>query len=417
MKATRRGHPPKGAADADPWIFTGRLIEDPYPVYRRLQTESPFHRLPGAGQLLLTRYADVSAALRHPALSSCGVVEALVPVPAPLRGLMRPVTRMLSRGMLFTDPPNHTRLRSLANRAFTSRVVAGLRGRIQEIADELLDALEGERSVDLVESYAAWLPVRVIAELLGVPIRSRAQLKLWSDDLIVFGGGGTLPRWKAALRGARGAFCLRRYLQHLVRERRGDPRTDLVGALIAAEELGDRLSGEELTANLLLLLVAGHETTANLIGNGVLALLRHPDQMDLLRREPELIESAVEELLRFESPVQQIGRVAREDLELAGQPIPAGQGVLICLGAANRDPAQFADPDRLDLRRAENRHLAFGHGVHFCLGAALARLEGQIAIGTVVRRYPELRLAEAPPRWRKSFALRGLSSLPVALRG
>lgn len=394
-------------------IFTAKLIENPYPVYRRLQTESPVYLDPFSGELLITRYADVVAALKHPALSSRRVAEEGLPIPAHVEWLMRPITRMLSRQMLFSDPPDHTRLRSLANRAFTPRVVEGMRTRIQRIADELLDAVAGSAEIDLIEAYAAWLPVIVIAEMLGVRLRNRERIKLWSDDLALFIGGSTQPRWKVLLRGARGVFFLRHYFRKLVHRRRGEPGDDLLGALIRATEEGDALTDEELLANSVLLLAAGHETTTNLIGNGIYTLLRHPDQWDLLRRQPELIESAVEELLRFETPVQWTGRIAIEELEIGGQRIPAGQSVAMGVGAANRDPVYFTDPDRLDIRRAEARHVGFGQGIHFCLGAALARLEGQIAINTVLRRFPDLRLQEPEPQWLGNFTLRGLKSLRV----
>lgn len=397
-------------------LQTDRNFEDPYPRYHRLRTEAPFFREPRTGALLLTRYADVAAALKHPQLSSRGVIDAVVRVPAPLRRIARPVTRALSRQMIFSDPPDHARLRSLANRAFTPRVVEKMSAHIQRIADDLLDAIDGPAPVDLIDRFAAPLPIRVIAEMLGAPIGSRDQIKLWSDDLAIFAGGGPGPRWKEVLRGARGAFCLRRYLLRLIRERRGRPGDDLLGALIAAEEKGDTLTEEELWANAMLLLFAGHETTTGLIGNGLLALLRHPVELDLLRREPALMESGVEELLRFDGPVHRIGRVAKDDLSIGGSSIPAGQPVILGLAAANRDPAQFPDPDRLDVRRAENRHLAFGHGIHFCLGAALARLEGRIAIGAVIRRYPDVRLTGERLEWRRSSTLRGLKALPVRLR-
>jgi cytochrome P450 len=318
--------------------------------------------------------------------------------------------------MLFSDPPDHTRLRGLANKAFTPRVIEGMRTRIQEIVDELLAPLDRPGEVDLVREFTGIFPVTVIAEMLGVHVRDRARFKVWSDDLALFIGGTTLPLPVVLGRAARGMLGLQRYFRGLVRERRGNPGQDLLGALIAAEERGDQLTEDELLANASLILAAGHETTTNLIGNGILTLLRHPDQLQLLREEPDLIESAVEELLRFESPVQWTGRVALEDLEINDLQVPQGQRLAMGLGAANRDPTQFPEPDRLDLRRAENRHVAFGHGIHFCLGAALARMEGQIAIGTLVRRFPGLRLGSGPIRWQENFTLRGLKSLPLVLR-
>jgi hypothetical protein len=329
---------------------------------------------------------------------------------------MRPVSDMLGRQMLFSDPPDHTRLRSLAARAFTPRVVQRMRERIEQIALELLDAKRGAPVVDLVHDYAVWLPLLVIAEMLGVPTKDRARFKVWSDDLALFIGGSTRPLPVVLARAARGVFHLQRYFRALIRaRRRAAPQDDLLGALLAVEEQGDMLTEDELLANAILLLAAGHETTTNLIGNGMYALLRHPDQLELLRREPGLTGSAVAELLRYDSPVQWTGRVALEELEIGGVCVPAGQAIAIGLGAANRDPAQFPDPDRLDLRRPDNSHLAFSHGIHYCLGAALARLEGEIAIGCLLARCPELRLVDEMHQWQENFTLRGMKSLRVAV--
>ena len=397
-------------------LFTKQLLLDPYPVYRRLQDEAPIYLDPFSRELLITRYGDVAAALKHPALSSARVAKDGLPMPRFVRPLMRPVTRLLSQGMLFSDPPDHTRLRGLVTRAFTPRVVEGMRARIRQVSDELLDALDPSRPVELIEQYAAWLPVIVIAEMLGAPLQHREQFKLWSDDLVLFVGGSTLPRPVVLYRGARGVFGLRRYLAKLVREHRGTGRDDLLSALIAAEQEGDQLTEQELLSNALLLLAAGHETTTNLIGNGMLSLLQNPDQLRLLRSAPERIGAAVDEFLRYESPVQWVGRMATAELEIGGVGVPEGQMVALCLGAANRDPAQFRDPDRLDITRAENRHLAFAHGIHFCLGSALARMEGEIALGSLLQRFPNARLAEAEPVWRQSFALRGLERLRLHLQ-
>jgi hypothetical protein len=253
--------------------------------------------------------------------------------------------------------------------------------------------------------------------LLGVPTKDRKRFKTWSDDLALFVGGSTLPLPLILARAGRGVFHLRQYFRSLVRRRRsGPPVDDLLGALLAAEGRGDSLTEDELLANAILLLAAGHETTTNLIGNGTLALLRHPDQLALLRQEPNLMDSAITELLRYDSPVQWSARRALEDVEIGDLHIPARSSVTVGLGAANRDPAQFPDPDRLDLRRGATAHLAFGSGIHYCLGAALARLEGQIALGTLLARYPELRLTDTRPQWQKNFTLRGMKSLRVATR-
>lgn len=393
-------------------LFTAELLQDPYPHYHRLRCETPAYLDHHSGELVITRYRDVVAALKDPRLSSRRVADKGIPVPDVFLWLMRPVSGMLGRQMLFSDPPDHTRLRSLAARAFTPRVVQRMRERVEEIANGLLDATRGAPTVDVVRDYAVWLPLLVIAEMLGVPTRDRARFKVWSDDLALFIGGSTRPLPIVLTRAARGVFHLQRYFRALIRaRRRAAPQDDLLGALLAVEEQGDVLTEDELLANAILLLAAGHETTTNLIGNGMYALLQHPDQLELLRREPELIGSAVTELLRYDSPVQWTGRVALEELQLAGARVPPGQTIALGLGAANRDPEQFPDPDRLDIRRMDNAHLAFSQGIHYCLGAALARLEGEIAISTLLARYPELRLLDPTPKWQENFTLRGMKSL------
>jgi len=396
-------------------FFTRELLQDPYPHYERLRRETPVYLDRESGELVLTRYQDVVGALKDPRLSSRRVADRGIPVPDIFLALMRPVSGMLGRQMLFSDPPDHTRLRSLVARAFTPRMVQRMRERIEQIACELLDAKDGAPVVDLVHDYAVWLPLLVIAEMLGVPTKDRARFKVWSDDLALFIGGSTRPLHVVLARAGRGVFHLQRYFRALIRaRRRAAPQDDLLGALLAVEEQGDMLTEDELLANAILLLAAGHETTTNLIGNGMYALLRHPDQLTLLRREPALMGAAVTELLRYDSPVQWTGRVALEELTIGDVRVPKGQTLAIGVGAANRDPAQFPDPDRLDIRRADNSHLAFSHGIHYCLGAALARLEGEIAISTLLTRYPELRLLDETPQWQENFTLRGMKCLRVA---
>ena len=318
------------------------------------------------------------------------------------------------RSLLSLDPPDHTRLRTLVTKAFTPRVVEQLRPQAQAIVDEALDRAAAQGEMELIEDLAYPLPVAVIARMLGVPREDWPRFREWSRVLV-----GSLdpvavpdPEQITAVRTAQDA--LTDYLAGVVAARRGEPRDDLISALIAVEERGDVLNEQELLVMLNLLLVAGHETTVNLIGNGMLALLRNSDQLALLRRQPELIDSAVEELLRFDSPVQLTGRVAAEPCELAGQQIRSGQLVLTLLGAANRDPQQFPDPDRLDLTRSPNQHFSFGRGIHFCLGAPLARLEGRIAIGSLVRHFPDLRQAGDAVRG-ETITLRGLTRLPLAV--
>jgi cytochrome P450 len=384
------------------------FVADPYPTYRRLRAEDPVHHSP-LGFWVLTRYEDVVAVLRDPRCAK----EAIAAFVAARFGVAVPPGIGLS--MLDRDPPDHTRLRGLVSKAFTPRVVEGLRPRIQQIVDGLLARVEGAHAMDLIEAFAYPLPVVVICEMLGVPVEDHERFRAWGLD-IARGLDAILlpPDSEVAQRSAAARHALAGYFRALIAERRAAPRGDLLSALIAAEEAGDTLSEDELLATCILLLVAGHETTVNLIGNGTLALLRHPDQLRRLRETPGLIAGAVEELLRYDGPVQRTARVPSEDVTIGGRTIGKGEMVMPFIGAADRDPAQFPDPDRLDITRADNRHIAFGWGIHFCLGAPLARVEGQIAIGTLVRRLPKLALATDRPEYRQSLTLRGLKSLPVA---
>ncbi|HLH68655.1 MAG TPA: cytochrome P450 [Candidatus Dormibacteraeota bacterium] len=380
------------------------LQHDPYPFYEQLRSAGPVVWATSLGRWLVTGHAEVVEVLRDERFSADRRRwEGFAPVIEP--------GREGGRSMLVADPPDHTRLRTLVQKAFTPRMVERLRPRIETLVEEALNAAGERGGMDLVADLAYPLPVTVIAELLGVPVEDRAAFRRWSDALV----GALDPVAPANRRGAVLAArdALHAYLRQVIAERRADPRDDLISRLVEAEEQGDRLSGPELLAMGVLLLVAGHETTVNLISNGVNALLNHPDQLARLHREPELIEPAVEELLRYDSPVQLTGRVALEALELGGQRVEPGQMVTLMLGAANRDPRVFADPGRLDLGRDPNPHLAFGRGIHFCLGAPLARLEGQIAIGALIRRFPGLRLAGVPER-RPTVTLRGFVSLPLA---
>jgi pimeloyl-[acyl-carrier protein] synthase len=384
------------------------FVADPYQTYHRLRATDPVHHSP-LGFWVLTRYEDVVAVLRDPRLAK----EAIASVVAARFGVEVPVGMRLS--MLDRDPPDHTRLRGLVSKAFTPRVVEALRPHIQQIVDGLLDRVERAGSMDLIEEFAYPLPVVVICEMLGVPVEDHERFKGWSLeiarslDLILQPPDSDLARRSVDARHA-----LTDYFRGLIAERRASPRADMLSALIAAEEAGDRLSEQELMATCILLLVAGHETTVNLIGNGTLALLRHPDELRRLRENPSLIGSAVEELLRYDGPVQRTARIPSAAVTIGGRTIEAGEMVMPFIGAADRDPAHFPDPDRLDIARSDNRHIAFGLGIHFCLGAPLARLEGQIAINTLVRRLPKLALATDRPEYRQSLTLRGLKTLPVA---
>jgi cytochrome P450 len=381
---------------------------DPYPYYRRLREADPVHLSP-LGLWVLTRYDDCVTSLRDPRFGRDG----FEPILAAQYG-DESETGRLPRSMLFRDPPDHTRLRSLVNRAFTPRVIEGMRGQIQGLVDRLLDRVERRGHMDVIANLAYPLPVTVICDMLGVPGGDHAQIREWSSDIIRSLDAIGIPSDPSIVeRGRVGRRGIADYFRALLPERRRRPRADLLSSLIAVEEQGDRLTEGELLSTCVLLFIAGHETTVNLIGNGLLALLRHPDQLARLRAEPGLIGSAVEELLRFDSPVQRTARITSAEVEIGGKTIPAGAFVVTAIGAANRDPAQFSDPDRLDVARPDNRHIAFGFGIHFCLGAPLARVEGQLALGTLIRRMPELRLAGADLEWRESSTLRGLKALPV----
>jgi cytochrome P450 len=383
------------------------FLADPYPTYHRLRAEDPVHHSP-LGFWVLTRYEDVSAVLRDPRF----IKEPLAALVAARFGVEVP--RGVGLSMLDRDPPDHTRLRSLVSKAFTPRVVEGLRPRIQQIVDGLIDRARAAGSMDLIEEFAYPIPVNVICEMMGVPVEDHERFKGWSLDIargldsVMLPPDSEVPRRSAAARHA-----ISDYFRELIAERRASPRGDLLSALIVAEEAGDKLNEEELLATCILILIAGHETTVNLIGNGVLALLRHPDELRRLRQTPALITSAVEELLRYDGPVQRTARVASMDATIGGRTIAKGDMVMPFIGAADRDPAQFPDPDRLDLSRVDNRHIAFGWGIHFCLGAPLARVEGQIAIDTLVRRLPRLALVTESPEHRQSLTLRGLKTLPI----
>jgi cytochrome P450 len=331
----------------------------------------------------------------------------------------RPFFTAVSSWMLMIDPPDHTRLRGLVNKAFTPRVVENMRGLVQRLVDEMLAAAKKQGRMDIITDLANPLPATVISELLGVPATDQRQFKAWSDDIALALSGIDTAATKEELfalynLGQRSFLALSDYFRERVIELRRHPQENLLSALAQAEEQGDRLTEDELFANCVLLMIAGHETTTNLIGNGVLALLQNPGQREALSANPDLIVSAVEELLRYDSPVQKMGRIALADIHIAGKQIEKGQLVCFSFAAANRDPEQFESPNQLDIARKPNRHLAFGHGLHYCVGAALARLEGQIAINSILRSLPKLELANEKLEWHRNFTLRGLKSLPVA---
>ena len=366
---------------------------DPYAVYRRLRDKDPIHRMRLVDAWVLSRYEDADAMLRdHDRFSA-----------EDRRFHDAGLTTMLD-----IDPPDHTRLRALVSRAFTPRSLSRWHGRLQEIADRLLDAVAGHDRIDLIAALGYPLPVTVIAEMLGVPAEDMDRFERWSNDIALIVEPILTPAQVENVR--RASEELFAYFETIVEERRRKPRDDLVSALLAAEEEGDRLTHEELLSTMLLILVAGNETTRNLIGNGMLALLRHPDQLQRLRDDPGLLEPAVDELLRYDSPVQLDGRVVREDLEMGGKRLRAGQKAIALIGAANRDPAAFEHPEALDIGRKGKSHLSFGRGIHYCLGASLALMEARIAFKGLLDRFPSIRLA-AEPRYRDGIVLRGVGSL------
>lgn len=389
------------------------LRRDPYPYYRQLRERDPVHRSFGASGWVLTRYDDILAVLADRACSADErnwtrhrrLIQRDVRA-----GLPDPYADGVV-SMLRVDPPDHTRLRTLVSKAFTPRAVERLRPRIEAVVVELLDGLAGRTAFDLMGDIASPLPVVIIGAMLGVDVADRARFRHWSNEAIRLLGDGT----RADRRRAWQALGeMRDWLGAQIAARREAPRDDLLSALVAAEEAGDHLSERELFSTCVLLLVAGNETTTNLIGNAIIALLRHPDQLARLRRDPAHVPAAIEELVRFDSPVQMTSRLVLADGELHGRRLRRGEQLVLVLGAGNRDPARFADPERLDLDRPDVRPLSFGHGLHYCLGAQLARLEAQTALTHILDRYPDLRFADAPITWGDNTILRGPRILPLA---
>jgi cytochrome P450 PksS len=392
-------------------LWAPQVRANPFPLYKHLREKDPVARVMDPHRQmpfwLLTRYRDVVETAKDVRLTND--VEKL---PEELRKKFRGgSSQTLNRHLLVMDPPDHTRVRALATQAFTPRRVEALRPRITALCAELLEAMKARGSADFVEAFAFPLPITVISELLGVPLEDRTQFRTWIEVFFTPPAQGGMERIRETL------DRLLAYLEGFIELRRRQPQEDLVTALLAVEEQGDRLSTRELLSMIYLLLVAGHETTVHVLSNGTLELLRHPDQLQLLREDPSLIPSAVEELLRFCGPVElTMGRFALEDFELCGQPIKAHDVVRMNILAANRDAEQFPDPDRLDVTRSPNKHLAFGQGIHFCLGSTLARLEATLAFGVIIERLPHLRLAVPPDQlqWRSSAQVRGLMRLPLS---
>jgi cytochrome P450 len=392
-------------------LLDPEVLANPYPLYQQLREQDPVHWDPYLHAWVVTRYEDVVTVLyRYRA--------GRTPDPERLAALgmekLTPIAALMVRQMLFLDPPDHSRVRRLAAHAFTPRRVAVLRGHIEEIAARLVDELAGVGQFDVISALANPLPAIVTAEMLGVPTADHELLKGWSQDFAEMLGNFQHNPGRAA-KVLQSVEAMVAYFQDAARAEATAPTEGLINALTTAEVDGDRFTEEEVIANVIVTMVGGQETTTNLIGNGLLTLLRQPDQLQLLRERPDLMPSAVEELLRYESPSQHTARLAPADAELGGHPISEGTAVIAVMGAGNRDPERFADPDRLHLARPDNRHLAFGWAAHFCFGAPLARLEGQIAFETLLDRFPRLSLdPEEEIRWRPNLGLRGLTALTVS---
>ncbi|MFE1840973.1 cytochrome P450 family protein [Streptomyces sviceus] len=382
------------------------LLDHPYDVYRRLRDTAPVHRIAGPDGTpawIVTRYDDVRAALADPRLS----LDKRHATAGTYKGFSLPPA--LDANLLNMDPPDHTRIRRLVGRAFTPRRIERLRGPIRNTADRLLDALGDHGTTDLIASYAAPLPITVICDLLGIPDEHRLDFRVWTDTLVApdpAAGPGAAREAVVAMLG---------YFTRLLADKRRDPADDLLSDLIAVRDEGDRLSEDELMSLAFLILFAGYENTVQLIGNAALALFQHPEQLTALRKDPSLLPAGVEEFLRYEGPaLLAIRRFPVEDVTVGGVTIPAGETVWVSPSAANRDPARFPDPDRLDLGRDASGHLSLGHGIHYCLGAPLARAETEIALAALLERFPDLALADPTPRWRTSLRARGLLALRVS---
>ncbi len=391
-------------------LLDPEVLANPYPLFHRLRTEAPVYWDPFLHAWVVTRYRDVVTVL-HRFSAECA------PTPEQLQAMrleeLTPVAQVMVRQMLFMDAPAHTRLRGLAAHAFTPRRVAVLRSHIEDITESLLDAVAPQGSMDVIADLAAPLPAMVSAEMLGVPVQDHQQLKDWSAAFAEILGNFQHNPGSAA-RVLRATEEMVTYFRDAIRQQRTHPREGLIHAFLTATLGDDRLTEDEIIANCILTMVGGQETTTNLIGNGLLALLRNPGELARLRADLSLMPSAVEELLRYESPSQHTARLAPEDTVMGGQRIRKRQGIIAVMAAANRDPERFPDPDRLDLARADNRHLAFGWAAHFCFGAPLARIQGQVVFESLLRHFPEIALEPGPLVWRENLGLRGLTALPVA---
>jgi len=392
---------------------------DPFPEFARLRAEDPVHWSPAMKAWIVTRYADVrQVALNNREISADRLTPFFKSNPDYRNGSLESLVRYLNHWMVFRDPPDHTRLRRLFTKAFTPTAVANLRPNIEDIVAQLIDGMLAKArrgdAVDFIADFAYPLPASVIMDLLGVPRADLGQVKVWSDDIALFIGTAQVAGNKY-LRAEVGAKAMSAYFRGLVEDRTREPRGDMISQLVLARDDRDALSTDEIIGTCILLLFAGHETTTNLIGNGFLHSMRHRDQWDRLVADPMLAPNAVEEYLRYDGPSGALARVAAADLDMAGRTIREGQRVFAFMNSANRDPEAFGDPDRFDIGRVQNPHMTFGHGIHFCLGAPLARLEAEIAATRLSERLPSIRLCPGEPDWHDSLILRGVKKLPVTI--
>ena len=396
----------------DSLLTSEAFNQNPYPVYHRLRNEAPVYWSDAWGCWMLTRYQDVTWTLQeYQTFTSLGRLTASMDLPEPLWERVEPLVRHYSQGLINVDPPDHTRMRKLVHMAFTPRTIRKMQAYIQDIVDRLIDEQIDRGEMDVIWDFSYPLPVTVIAEMMGIPVEDHANFKAWSGEIVGF-MATPKPTPEILLKSQDSLLAMQQYFRDIFAKRRLQPEDDLITALVRAELEGDKLTEEEMVSSCVTILIGGHETTTYLIANGFFALLQNPDQLKLLRDNPDLDGSATEEFLRYEGPFQRNRRIATRDVQIGDKTIKEGQLIMQFLGAANRDPTQFADPDALDITRSPNKHLAFGYGPHFCLGAPLARLEAPTAIRALLRRMKNIRLAHDDLEWNSAL-FRGLKSLPI----
>ncbi len=390
-------------------------LRDPYPLYDQVRREDPVHWNDSDQRWYITRYEDLISILRDQRVSSMRNREVNRVLPKELQQKIKPLTDAMASWMLHSDPPAHTRMRGLVNKAFTPRMIENMRERIQTRVDAILDKVQQNSRMDIIADLAVPLPGIVISDMLGVPEEDQPKFKKWSDDIAsrnVYSESDD-DIADGFLLAQQSFFELSEYFRDIVKDLRKNPNDNLLSAMVVAEESGDRLTEAELIANCVLLMFAGNETTTNLIGNGMLSLFQNPEQGQMLQADDQLIGSAVEEFLRYDSPVQKTSRIAKEDINIRGKTIASGELISVCYGSANRDPDQFENAEQLDIKRADNRHLSFAQGIHYCLGASLARMEGQVAINSLLRRMPDIKMETTKIDRGQNLTLWGLKSLGV----